>query len=120
MSKPQLLDECGVTRVSLTNEGRLSKALGRPVRVELLYNPTIVEWYRVRAMYDSGDSHVFTGFSWGYNGEGPRGLLKFCQRNDLPLTMEEIAQLNNSTKGRVWVWPTPPAKNSPMAQSKVR
>ena len=107
MSKPQLLNEGGVTRISLQNERRLGKRLGRPVRVELHYNPDGVEWYQVKAMYDSGDSHVFTGFSWGYSGEGPRGLLEFCQRNDIPLAMKDIVELDNSTKGRAWVWPVP-------------
>lgn len=110
MAKPQLLKEGGVTQTSLKNERRLSKRLGRPVRVELHYDPDGAEWYCVKAFYDSGDAHVFTGFAWGYNGEGPRGLLEFCQRNNVPLTAEEITQLDNRTKGMPWAWPEGPER----------
>jgi len=107
MRKPQLRKEGGVTRFSLENNRRLTKRLGRPVRVECHYDPNVAEWYRVKAFYDSGDAHEFTGFAWGYQGEGPRGLLEFCQYNEIPLTAEEILQLNNNTKCLAWVWPTP-------------
>jgi len=103
--KPRLLKEAGVTQTSLKNERRLSKRLGRPVRVELHYDPDGDDWYIVRAFYDSGDQHNFTGFSWGYGGEGPRGLLEFCQRNSIPLTEREIHNLNNREKGLTWVYP---------------
>ena len=113
MSKPQLLKEGGVTQISLKNERRLSKRLGRPVRVELHYDPDSADFYQVKAMYDSGDSHVFTGFAWGYSGEGPRGLLEFCQRNEIPLEMMGILQLNKLyKKGCEWAWPS---TDSPMA-----
>lgn len=112
-----LRDECGVTRYSLENARRLNKALGRPVRVECHYDPNGAEWYRVKAFYDSGDTHVFTGLSWGYNGEGPRGLLEFCQYNDIPLAIKDIVELDNNTKCCAWVWPTPSA-DSLMAQGR--
>ena len=110
MRKPQLRTEGGITRFSLENNRRLTKRLGRPVRVECHYDPNVAEWYIVKAFYDSGLTHEFTGFSWGYTGEGCRGLLEFCQYNEIPLTMEEISSLNNNTKSLAWVWPSVPVE----------
>lgn len=111
MNKPRLLREGGITQTSLKNARRLRKRLGLPIRLELHMAPTGAEWYRTRVMYDNGDSHTFTGFSWGYSGEGSRGLQEFCQNNDIPLTIKDIVKLNNNSPAMVWSWP-----NSPMAE----
>lgn len=106
LKKPRLLNEGGITQTSLKNNRRLTKRLGSPVRVELHYDPNGAEWYRAVAMYSNGDKHTFTGFAWGYSGEGPRGLLEFCQYHDIPLTSQEIHGLDNRMKAMTWVWPT--------------
>lgn len=103
--KPRLLIEGGITQTSLKNDRRLTKRLGSPIRLELHYSKT-GEWYRAVAMYMSGDRHEFTGFAWGYGGEGPRGLLEFCQRHDIPLDLDTISRLDNETQGLTWVWPS--------------
>ena len=102
--KPRLLKEGGITETSLKNGKRLAKRLGTPVRVELHYSGT-GEWYRVVAMYESGDLHEFTGFAWGYGGEGPRGLATWCKENGVPLDIRAIAALDNTTDGLTWTWP---------------
>lgn len=103
--KPRLLIEGGITQTSLKNDRRLTKRLGSPIRIEL-HHSNGGEWYRVVAMYESGDRHEFTGFAWGYGGEGPRGLLEFCQRHNIPLTAQEIGRLDNTGEGLVWTWPS--------------
>ena len=38
--------------------------------------------------------HIFelSGFSWGYGGEGPHGLLKMFQELKMPFTIKDIAR----------------------------
>lgn len=113
--KPQLRKEKGITRVSLENNRRLTKRLGRPVRVECHYDPDGVDWYTVKAFYDTGHTHEFTGFAWGYTGEGPHGLLEFCQYNGIDLEIGDIAKFDSRTEGIAWVWP----EDSSMPSRKV-
>lgn len=101
-----LIPECGVTNISLKNGEVLLKALGFPVRVEL--HQGLFGVFLVVAMYTSGDWFEFTGFGWGYGGEGPRGLRAWCQSNKIPLTWEVIQTLQLSPKENsslVWAWP---------------
>ena len=91
MAKPQLRREGGVTQLGR----RLRKRLGCPIRLELQMELQMepdgaLPWYRARVMYDSGDSHTFTGFSWGPSPE-------FCQNNDIPLTIHDIVKLDNTS-----------------------
>jgi hypothetical protein len=101
--------ECGVTRISLDNGALLAARRGPPVRVELRCgrDPSygVAEFCLVVAAFSDGSRHSFTGFSWGYGGEGPRGLERWCQENGVPLTIEHIARLDNETAGTVWTWP---------------
>jgi hypothetical protein len=106
-TKPRLLNEGGVTRTSLKNAKRLEKRLGLPVRIELHRHPNGPEWYVVTAMYEHGDEHDFTGFSWGYNGEGPTGLLEFLKRSGVDIEIKDIILLRESKEGLVWSWPQP-------------
>jgi hypothetical protein len=112
--KPELHAEGGITQIALQNAELLRQALGSPIRLELHMDPDGGEWYRTRVMYDTGDSHTFTGFGWGYSGEGPRGLANFCQQNDIPLTLSDIENIDNTSTAMVYSWP-----NSPMASRKV-
>ena len=74
--------ECGVTRISLDNAAILSQWHGTPRSIALVFerdNPE-ADYDRepeahVRVTWDDGTIvHTFTGFAWGYGGEGPRGL----------------------------------------------
>ena len=112
--KPELHAEGGITQIALQNAELLRQALGSPIRMELHMDPNGPEWYRTRVMFDTGDSHTFTGFGWGYGGEGPRGLASFCQANDIPLTINDIEKIDNKATAMVYSWPS-----SPMASSKV-
>ena len=76
MKNIKLQEECGVTRISLDNSRVLQKQYGRPSTVELIQE--LDEWY-VEATWNNGFSHRFSGFSWGYGGEGPSGLKKFIE-----------------------------------------
>lgn len=72
---PRLLEpEEGSTRVSLENASKLLKELGLPDVIHLYWDPQL--WYVTEAWWGN-ELHKFTGFSWGYTGEGPRGLLGF-------------------------------------------
>lgn len=62
--------ECGVTQVSLENAFLLFKQYGVPEKVELVRDNNE---YAVLVFWHSY-THLFIGFSWGYSGEGPRGL----------------------------------------------
>lgn len=79
--KRKLQVECGTTQISLENAMFLMEQYGIPHTVTLINggNETDAD-YGVLAIWD-GVMHLFTGFSWGYSGEGPRGLdifLKAC------------------------------------------
>jgi len=104
--KPDLHVEGGITEIALQNAELLRQALGSPIRLELHMDPDGVEWYRVRVMFDTGDSHTFTGFGWGYSGEGPRGLATFCTQNEIPLTINDIVKIDNTVTAMVFSWPS--------------
>ena len=72
--------ECGVTEISLANAKELFDSYGHPVKVTCVYDPD--EWWQVHVEWDSYDyehKHVFSGFAWGYSGEGVRGLQRFLE-----------------------------------------
>jgi len=78
-----LTPECGVTEVSLANAAAIVDALGIPSNVQLFNDGTDTSTHVVTALWGESDSerkpfdHKFTGFTWGYDGEGPAGLVKF-------------------------------------------
>lgn len=87
-----LKEECGVTVRSLDNLGLLSAVHGR-VRFILHYAPagsTMED--RTLIAFQDGYKHLATGFSSGYAGEGPHGLLTaiqtYLKRDDI--TIEHI------------------------------
>jgi hypothetical protein len=43
--------------------------------------------YFVDVSWEGGQAHRFSGFSWGYGGEGPQGLMTFLRA----LSLDEIA-----------------------------
>ncbi len=88
----ELQTECGVTRISLENLSLLGVFHGR-VKFIFHYAPsgTMAEDATL-VVYEDGHQHVATGFSCGYPGEGPHGLLeaihKYLGRRDI--TIEHI------------------------------
>lgn len=73
--------EGGVTDISLHNAHVLLEHLGLPDRVSIYWDPLHSEGPAVRAVWEAPGAmaHTFTGFSWGYGGEGPRGLFRFLE-----------------------------------------
>jgi len=91
--------ECGVTQVSLSNGRALLAEHGFPCWVRLHDDSectTVVG-------YPDGHQHVFTGFGWGYGGEGPHGLAEWATENRVPLSFDEVVRLSGT--GDVWKWP---------------
>lgn len=78
-----LKDECGVTNISLDNARYMQARYGIP---ETVVFHTDGSDYRTEAAYRDTDIQeivlmVYTGFGWGYSGEGPHGTLEFL--NDM-------------------------------------
>lgn len=65
--------EGGITQISLENADYLLRHFGLPTHIELIKQG---DEYLVMATW-LGTTHLFTGFSWGYGGEGPNGLNRF-------------------------------------------
>ena len=84
MTASDLQRECGVTRISLDNAAILQQWHGKPRSIALVFehdehqDPDSEPEAHVRVTWDDGTIvHTFTGFAWGYGGEGPRGLRRF-------------------------------------------
>ena len=88
----ELKKEFGVTQVSLENLGLLFALHGR-VRFILHHAPTNTYSNATLVGFQDGYLHRATGFSSGYSGEGPHGLLtaieKWLERRDI--TIEHIS-----------------------------
>lgn len=86
--------EGGITRISLENARLLLAWYGPPDRIMLKERDR--EWV-VEAVWGEL-THEFGGLSWGYGGEGPRGLETFFNLvlMDPPITAAQISK-----------WPTP-------------
>jgi len=69
----------GVTRMStqFLNDS-LKRCFGEIVTIEGRIDKKQESW--VAFCTDEGDSIVVNGFSWGYMGEGPRGLFEAAQK----------------------------------------
>lgn len=104
----RLQQECGVTRISLQNGRVLQEEHGFPCWVRLLggHDPLSGNDPAVEVGYPDGHHHRFTGFAFGYGGEGPHGLATWAAANRVPLTVETIQALPFRGKGTVWRWPS--------------
>lgn len=78
MSAPisNILYEAGITEHSLHNARIILHECGLAFRINMIQTDHGQEHY-VIADFARGHTHVFTGFSWGYAGTGPHGLLTF-------------------------------------------
>jgi hypothetical protein len=104
------LQENGTTQRSLNNGARLLEMYGaRPYRLQLAMardRKGDLDYF-AEASWENGVRHTFRGFSWGYGGEGPRGLAAWCAENDVPLMFAEIAKFENARPGLVYDWRRP-------------
>lgn len=72
----KLKPEGGVTQISLENAQQIIEEKGPPDLIQLINEGENTAEHMVVATWGEF-SHTFTGFSWGYGGEGPHGLAKF-------------------------------------------
>jgi len=72
----KLKEEGGITAHSLFNAKALSLAHGEVRHVTLDGNARQCD-YRTTVEYEDGFHWEYTGFAWGYGGEGPNGLVTF-------------------------------------------
>lgn len=92
-TRARVKKEDGVTSISLRNAEILLEWYGQPNLVKLWYDER--EWSVVTVEWPNDFKHSFTGFSWGYTGEGPHGLEAFAEAVGLGslLDMRTIAGL---------------------------
>jgi hypothetical protein len=95
----QLREEAGITRDSLHNARALERRWGRPVELVLDAGGSTVD-HCVTAFYPGGQRFIFTGFAWGYGGEGPRGLCEFLRGLGFDVTMQTIASWPEANFGK--------------------
>jgi hypothetical protein len=99
----KLQSECGVTGISLDNALFLMSQHGCPNSIELIQEPN--EWH-VRLDWEKV-FHTFSGFSWGYGGEGPHGfmtLLISLGLNDIAMQVPKKEFENRLTQGPEDIW----------------
>lgn len=109
-----LAEECGVTSISLSNAQKLVAEYGKPDFVRLVRYPAQSGCGAVVVCWP-GIVHVFTGFNWGYGGEGPTGLVDFAKLiglvklaniavvsslNGYPLRGEPVYTASSSVRGK--------------------
>lgn len=101
---PALQPEYGATSASLSNARLLLRRDGPVMAVRLYYRGSPPD-YEALVLFGAR-CHQFTGFAWGYGGEGPRGLLRFCHLAKVPLDGIEIGSLPNreAQLDPVWSW----------------
>lgn len=113
--KWRLKPEGGVTEYSLHNGRLLRKAHGLPRAVALFYQRSPSAWpvevgfgspeYVTKVTYQDGHIHEFTGFAWGYGGEGPHGLAEWAKENEIVgLDWKKITSLPNDKHYDHPVW----------------
>ena len=86
---PGLQCEVGVTDVSLANSRYLTKMIGKPSLV-VLKKTSKGEWFVTSYWGEKKFNWVFNGFAFGYNGEGPKGLLTYLTELGIKVTMQRI------------------------------
>jgi hypothetical protein len=101
---PGLKLECGTTQISLSNSRILTKEMGKPALVVLTKDG--YEWNTTAYWGDSCKvprfSFRFNGFSWGYGGEGPNGLLCYLRELGLKVDITMIAKIKDEQLPKVF------------------
>lgn len=77
----ELEEEGGITQISLNNAWYSLERFGYPTTLELVEEKE--EWFVYATWKNDKNTievrHKFSGFSWGYGGEGPHGLMIFLE-----------------------------------------
>jgi hypothetical protein len=84
--------EGGVTRFSLENARMILEAGYLFERGIMQYDNVSGDWWVTAFFNRDGEvaSHKFGGFSFGYSGEGPRGLIEFSEMFGIGLNAGKI------------------------------
>jgi hypothetical protein len=91
--------ECDCTSVSLENAKEILENgffLKLPTQMTYDISPENVgnSWYSLKATFSNKDrkllKYTFTGFSFGYEGQGSRGLISFFQKFGIQLDPEKV------------------------------
>ena len=84
--------EGGVTRFSLENARMILEAGYQFERGIMQYDNVNGDWWVTVFFNRDGEvaSHKFGGFSFGYSGEGPRGLIEFSKMFAIGLNSDKI------------------------------
>lgn len=97
----KLEEECGVTDISLHNASFLINKYGMPSKIELMREG---HEQLVKATFKEYGDYIFTGFSWGYGGEGPHGLMKFLRECKFDVHIADIIALDSNNPQRtIWI-----------------
>jgi hypothetical protein len=100
-SHGRVVDECGTTKVSFRNAAVLRAQHDRVKSIKLVWTG---DEYVTQAVYSDGYMHTFTGFSWGYGGEGCRWLAKWLMDEGVS-PVPAVGHLRNTgSEGLVWLW----------------
>jgi hypothetical protein len=99
----RLQPEGGVTQISLENARTLIEAYGLPQIVQLVNAGKDASEHEVVATWEDEAEFTFTGFAWGYGGEGPRGLAEFFRMVGLDkrVPTQAISRLPQDQEGTV-------------------
>jgi len=92
IEKPLRFKPEGSTMFSLTNARMIKDAGYEFVKGIYAYNRNMAEW-RLNAFFRrDGDvaDHVFKGFSFGYGGEGPHGMMEFSDMFGIGLRRDKV------------------------------
>lgn len=95
-------EEDGSTKRSIENVKKILIERGVPDEIRMWYGTK--NWFQVQAIWKKpAYQHLFHGFSWGYTGEGPHGLLFLLKAVGADVTIENIgswpAEPDDAAKG---------------------
>lgn len=98
---PGIQPEVGITGVSVSNARILTSEVGKPALVVLSKEGkdyiTTAYWGELTVKKAIYKRYLFrfTGFSWGYSGEGPNGLLNYLKDLGVKVDVLKLARLND-------------------------
>jgi hypothetical protein len=98
---PLKLEKDQATRDCLENARRIKNA-GYEFQSAICYYDGVKGNYETVVWFTRGSEPmvkwIFRGFSAGYSGEGPRGLIEFCQIFGLPVKAEMVLSHDQMTE----------------------
>lgn len=88
----KIQEECGVTDISLSNARSLIAKYGVPDRIRLHGSNIVTVTWPHQGLSDTL-VWDFNGFSWGYSGQGPHGLVEFLNLCGINISIQEVASM---------------------------